>query len=377
MSKNKIIFACIYLGVLSFMLWYNLSHVPVNDGVVEYQVYQMNIDEGWKYRPDSIVNSCLVTTWAPAELHKATGWDDYTLFRVWPCFFYALMPPFVFLIAVRYLNRAQAFIAAGVVIASSFIIFFPDMGRVGVAWGFMAGMIWALLEKRWWRSMIFAALIVFSHYGTLLIAVGIIITLLIGNLIIKRHFDKQFAIVLAVIIILTGVWHFWIAGTSGFMVGKNFMSMGLAPQMYQGDDYWFAIEAREPVLQEAFGVNIAEMNTPQHIELIVNWIMVIFISIGMVFMLRKKVGDFNTRLLAIVLYSLIIITAVVPWFSVYYGAQRIYFTALIIIAPCFYLAVKYIARLARVSAYGLAGIVFTLYILSVSGLVYLPFGVAK
>ena len=377
MNKDKIIFVCIYIGVLTFMLWYNLSHVPVNDGALEYQVYQQNIEEGWHYREGSLLNSCLITTWIPAQLHNATGWDAYNLFRVFPCFFYALMPAFTFLITRRYLNFAQAGIAVCVVIAGSFIIFFPDMGRVGVAWGFTAGMIWALLEKRWWWSIIFAALVVFSHYGTLLIAVGVVAVLFIGNLIIKRRLYKQFAVVLVVLIILAGVWHFWIAGSSGLMVGKNFMNIGNAPQMYQGEDYWFAIEAREGVLQEAFGVNIAEMNTPQRIELVMNWVMVIFISVGMILMLRKKVGDFNTRLLATVLYLLIIITAAVPWFSVNYGAQRIYFTALIMIAPCFYLAVKYVAQKIKTPSYALAAVVFIPYILSVSGLIYLPFGVVK
>ena len=377
MKKDKIIFACIYAGVLAFMLWYNLSHVPVNDGVYEYQIYQVNVEEGWHYRGYSIVNACVVTTYFPAELHRATGWDAYTLFRIFPCFFYALMPAFTFLIARRYLNFAQAGIAACVVIAGSFIIFFPDMGRVGVAWGFTAGMIWALLEKRWWWSLIFATSIVFSHYGTLLIAIGIVGVLLFGNLIIKRRLYKQFAVVLAVLIILTGVWHFWIAGSSGLMMGKNFMNIGNSPMMYHGDDYWFAIEAREGVLQEAFGVNISGMNAPQRIELVMNWVMVIFISVGMILLLRKKVGDFNTRLLATVLFLLIFIAAAIPWVSMYYGAQRIYFTALIIIAPCFYLAVKCISRIIKAPPYVLAVVVFIPYIWSVSGLLYIPFGVVK
>ena len=378
MNKDKIIFVCIYLGVMAFMLWYNLSHVPVNDGVLEYQAYQMNVAEGWEYRESNILNSCLITTWIPAELHSATGWDEYTLFRVFPCFFYPLMPAFTFLIARRYLNKHQSLIAAFVVIAGSFIIFFPDMGRVGVSWGFLAGMIWALLERRWWWSLIFAVLIVFSHYGNTLIAIGVIGILFLSQLVIKRRFIKQFAVVLAVLIIITGVWHFWIAGSSGFTVGKNFLSIGDAPTLLdQGDDYWFNIEAREGVLQEAFGLNYSDMNIPQRIELVANWVMVIFITVGMILLILKKQGDFDTRVLAVILYSLIIITAAIPWFSVYYGAQRVYFTALIIIAPCFYLAVKYIARIFRMPSYGLAGVVFIPYVLSVSGLIYLPFGVVK
>ena len=377
MGKDKIIFVCIYLGVLSFMLWYNLSHQPVNDGVLEYHVFQMNVEEGWQYRHDTIINSCLVTTWMPAELHRISGWDAYTLFRIFPCFFYALMPSFAFLIARRYLSNAQAGIAATVVITGSFIIFFPDMGRVGVGWGFLAGMIWALLEKRWWWSLIFATLVVFSHYGTLLIAIGSVAVLFLGQLIIKRHFVKQFALVLSVLVVLMFLWHFWIVGSSGFYFMRAFERVGNAPLMYQGDNYWFDIEAREGVLQEAFGVNISGMNTPQRIELITTWLMVLLISAGMILLIRKKMGDFNTRVLAVVLYVLIIITAAVPWMSVYYGAQRIYFTALILIAPCFYLAVKYIAEKIKIPSYALAAVVFIPYILSVSGLLYVPFGVVK
>lgn len=376
-ARDKLIFTVIYLAVLGFMLWYNLSHVPVNDGVLEYQTYQSNVAEGWHYRFDDILNSCIVTTWMPAELHNAAGWDAYILFRIFPCFFYALMPAFTFLIARRYLNYAQAGIAACVVIASSFIIFFPDMGRVGVAWGFTAGMIWALLDKRWWWSLIFAVMVVFSHYGTLLIATGIALVLFFGQLIIKHHFVRQFAAVCAVLIITTGIWHFWIAGTSGFYIGRNFMRWGLSPMEYQGTHPWTDMAAREPVLQEAFGLNFGNMNIPQRIELFITWAMVLFISLGFILMLKRKLGDFNTRLLATVLFSLIILAAVVPWLSMYYGAQRVYFTALIVLAPCFYLAVKYIAEKMKVQPLAVFSMIFLPYILSVSGLIYLPFGVTK
>lgn len=370
-TKDKLIFLSIYLAVLVFMIWYNMAHTPVNDGILEYQVYQMNIAEGWQYREGNIVNSCLVTTWAPAIIHDITGWDEYTLFRVFPCFFYPLMPAFVYLIARRYLDYRKSLIAALIVIAGSPILFFPDMGRVGVAWGFLAGMIWALLERRWWWSIIFATLIVFAHYGNAVIAIGVVGVLFAGQLIIKRQFITQYAGVLGILLLLTGLWHFWMAGASGLVMGKSFMLTA------SSDLEWLSLESREPVLQEAFGLNYNSMNAPQRIELFMNWLIVISIAVGFILMLKRKIGDFNTRLLAFVLFTLILVTAIVPWMSTYYGAQRIYFTALIIISPCVYLAVEYTASKFRIPTYALVAVLIIPYILSVSGLLYLPFGEAK
>lgn len=185
--RDILIAAGLYLVVLSWMLYYNLSHQITGDGIHEFMTYVFNIANGWHYREGNIVNSCLMTTWVPAMLQKITGWDAVTLFRVFPPVFYALMPMFTYLIARRYLKPGESVIAALVVCFTSSIAYFTDIGRVGVALGFLSGMVWALLNKRLWWGIVFASLVVFSHYGTSLIAVFIAGVICVVNYIINRR----------------------------------------------------------------------------------------------------------------------------------------------------------------------------------------------
>jgi len=152
MTKDWKIFILLYLITLGILLTYNLTHDPINDRVKEYETYQQNIDHGWEHRR-TLINSALVTTWVPAEIQQHSGADAMTLFKIWPCFFYALLPAFSYLIARRVLTSGMALAASAFVIANSYILFFPDVGRVGVAIAFMAGMIWALLGRRWWWAL--------------------------------------------------------------------------------------------------------------------------------------------------------------------------------------------------------------------------------
>lgn len=185
-NKDTSIAFVIYFVVLAWMLAYNLNNQPVNDGIHEFNTYIMNIVNGWHYREGNIVNSCLVTTWVPALIQKHTGWDVMLIFRIFPPFFYALMPMFTYLIARWYLAVGDSIFATMVVVFASSILYFPDIGRVGVALGFLAGMTWALLNKRLGWGIAFAVLVVFSHYGTSLVAIFIAGVIWTSNL-IKRN----------------------------------------------------------------------------------------------------------------------------------------------------------------------------------------------
>ncbi|KKK52498.1 hypothetical protein LCGC14_3104310, partial [marine sediment metagenome] len=215
-------FVFIYLITFAGMLWYNLSHVLVNDGVYEYRTYLLNIENGWEFR-QTLINSCLVTTWMSTLIQKATGWDSMLLFRVFPVIFYALMPAFTYLIAKRYLSIRYALVAVLIVLFNSHILYFPDMGRVGVAMGVMSGMIWALLEKRLIWAIVFALLLVFSHYGTSMIAMGLVGIAFLIPLVIRRKIFKHYLIIFCVLVVTVGLWHFGVAGYSGMVMSQTLL----------------------------------------------------------------------------------------------------------------------------------------------------------
>ena len=374
-NRGTLIFIFIYLVAFGGMLWYNLSHTLVNDGVYEYRIYLMNIEQGWEFRPFSLVNSCLVTTWIPALVHNLTNWDTMIIFRVFPPIFYALMPAFTYLIARRYLVAKYALIAVLVVALNSYILYFPDMGRVGVAIGLMSGMIWALIKRKLIWAIVFAVLTVFSHYGTSLIAVGIVGVAFLAPLIWRRRLLKQYLIVFCTLFILIGVWHFGIAEVSGelmyqtlFQTEQTGQILPLAPDM-------FDITNREPAVQAALGMNLSSI--PQIIEVIANWLVVGLVSLGLFFMVRNKKIDGQFKIMAVAFWGLILFTIALPTLSVYYGGMRVYFTSLMLLAVCFPLAAEKIAQKIHVPPLLLIGMVLVLYGLSTSGIIYLPFGLEK
>lgn len=382
MSKNVIIFISLYLIAFGVIVGYNLTHPIVNDGVYEYADYKANIAEGWHYRWNDIANSCLISTWIPALIYKATWFGD-AIFRIFPAFFYALMPAFTYLIAKRYLIARYAFISSLVILFSSFMLFFPDIGRVGVALGLFAGLTWALLSRKLWWALTFAVLLVFAHYITCLIAIGMIFVVIATNYIMKRKLLKQYALVFCVLLLLFIGWHFFIAQSSGeymlyalFRIGELPPHSDYALQGLEGISF-FNIESRGIVEQEAFGLTLSGMNIPEKIEWVFNWLVVGIVTYGAYITMRNKEVDLQFKTMLISLYALILITIAVPWLSMYYGAQRVYFTASIVLAVCFVLAIQKVARMKQWLTYTISAVVLIPYALCTSGLIYNIFGLEK
>jgi len=387
MTKDIKIAVIIYLTTLGILLYYNLTHPPVNDGVKEYECYLLNIKEGWIYRR-TLVNSCLITTWLPAMIQRYTGIDQMVLFRVFPTIFYALMPVFTYLIARRYLAVRYALVACLVVIANSHFLFFPDIGRVGVGIAFFAGMIWALLERRLVWAIVFALLVVFSHYGTALIAMGMALACVLGYLVWREKLLKQYLIVFCVLLISIGVWHFWVSSYSGWVMLTYGVQTDMplltgdivGPEIGWGTDTFLDIHTREYAVLRALG--LVGMTIPEAIEVAANWLVVGAITLGLWLLVRGKQVEDMFKIMGVSLWLLIIGTVAVPWLSQFYGGMRVYFTTLPILAIGLPVGLRWVAERVRIGRVKvkplvLCGIVLVLLAISTSGLIYRPFGEMK
>ena len=116
---------------------------------------------------------------------------------------------------------------------------------------------------------------------------------------------------------------------------------------------------------------------PTKIELVVNWAMVLVMSLGLFLIVRLKMFDARLRILMLASYAAVISVIAVPWLSVNYGVTRTLFTSSIVLAIGFPVGVSWIAGKLRCSRMVLAMAVLGLYAASTSGLVYLPFGESK
>jgi len=397
MTKDTKIAIAIYSTTLGILLYYNLTHPPVNDGVKEYEAYLLNIKEGWMFRR-TLVNSCLITTWLPAVIQRYTGVDQMMLFRVFPTIFYALMPVFTYLIARRYLAIRYALVACLVVIANSHILFFPDIGRVGVGIAFFAGMLWTLLERRLIWAIVFALLVVFSHYGTALIAMGLTLACMLGYLVWRKRLLKQYLIVFCILLASIGVWHFWLSSYSGWVmftygVQTDIPAMTgdmIGPKIVAGDGETLApawnantfldIRTREFAVLRA--LVLVGMTIPGAIEVTANWLVVGATMLGLWLLVRSKQVEDMFKIMGTSLWLLIIGTVAVPWLSQSYGGMRVYFTTLPILAVGLPVGMKWVAEKVRVDEVRvkplvLCGIVLVLLAISTSGLVYKSFGEVK
>jgi len=382
MTNNTKITITIYLATLGILLYYNLTHPPVNDGVKEYECYLLNIKQGWMFRR-TLVNSCLMTTWLPAMIQRYTGVGQMVLFRVFPTLFYALMPAFTYLIARRYLAVRYAIVACLVVIASSPILFFPDIGRVGVGIAFFAGMLWALLERRMIWAIVFALLVVFSHYGTALIATGLVMVCIIAYMLWRRRWLTQYVVVFGTLLVSIGVWHFWISSYSGWVM----LTYGVQTDMplLTGDvigpetgwdaETFLDIRTREYAVLRALG--LVGMTIPETIEVGANWLVVGATTLGLWLLMKSKQVEDTLKIMGVSLWLLIICTVAVPWLSQFYGGMRVYFTTLPVLAIGLPIGVKWVAEKVKVKPLILCGLVLALLAISTSGLMYRPFGEVK
>jgi len=387
MTKDTKIAIAIYITTLGILLYYNLTHPPVNDGVKEYETYLLNIKEGWIFRR-TLVNSCLITIWLPAMIQRYMGIDQMVLFRVFPTIFYALMPVFTYLIARRYLATRYAIIACLVVIANSHILFFPDIGRVGVGIALFAGVLWALLGQRLLWAIVFTLLVVFAHYGTALIVMGLTLACMLGYLVWRKRLLKQYLVVLCILLILIGVWHFWISSYSGWVM----LAHGIQTDMpaMTGDiigpatgwdaETFLDIHTREYAVLRALG--LVGMTIPEAIEVVANWLVVGATTLGLWLLVRGKQVEDMFKIMGVSLWLLIIFTVAVPWLSQFYGGMRVYFTTLPVLAIGLPIGLKWVAERVRVGKVKveplvLCGIVLALLAVSTSGLVYKSFGEVK
>jgi uncharacterized membrane protein len=320
-------------------------------------------------------------------IQRVTHWDAMTIFRVFPAFWYALMPMFVYLIARRYLIIRYAVVSSLVIIFSSYMFFFPDVGRVGIALGFAAGMLWALLTKRMIWAVIFALLVVLSHYGAAVIAIGAacavfgfyVLRKLLRFAIDRRTFFT-YGVVIVVLVASTAIWHFGVARYSGDTMFTTLLQPEKA-QAIMGDGWGeyevLSLEDRDDVTQRAFGVGFATEPTPAKIEILSNWSIVGLITLGLVVMVRRKDVDLPFKVMAFSLYGLILTTIAIPQLSIYYGTQRVYFTAMILLSTCLPSGAILIGKLVHISPMIIIVAVLSVYAASASGLIYIPFGLAK
>jgi len=374
--SDTAIFLLIYMVGFLELAFYALKYKPFSDRLGEYKAY-LNTFKTNKIidNRNEVLSSCLTAIILPYLISKYLHLSRDITFKITPCFLYALMPSFCYLISREYLSIGDSLIVSAFVFSNMYFAYYPNLGRVSIAWGLLSGLIWALLTSHPLVVIIFVSLLVVSHYGTAHYALFVFggtwaVLFFAGNR------GSEYIIISTVMVTLATaiwVWFGFFATTSGGVTNRfihNSVTLKSSGSL-------LSIDSRENVVQTAFGKNFKQRKFPQYVEFFVCWITVILVSMGLILFLVDGQLSVLHRLLAVFSYLAIILTLVIPHISVYYGIARVYFTSLVILAPCFMYGVDAIAVLLGINGYVLGISVVAMYYLCTSGILHRIFGIDK
>lgn len=363
-SWDYAIAALIYVVSLAVMITY-LSITPIattsDHGKAEYSVYQTVLQNGeWTPSKTSFVASSVISTLVPAKLNKMLGIEGRMPFDILPIVFYALLPVFTYLTARQYLSRGYSICAVTVIISSSAFVY--TYGRVGIATGFFAGAVWAMLTGRHKLALLFVVILPFAHYGTTYYTIAFI-TASVAFYIVRRQLSgynfRLLSAALATLLIVTAIW-LGTVNEAPNQAAKRFVNKSAIsaltvvspPDTNSPNTSLVVKEARpldtqEPLVQDAFGKGLSSWILQKKVGWILSWGVIGLITLGLGAMLHKREYSILYNVFAVTAYMLLVATTIIPYMSAYYGVGRVYVTGLVLLAPLFAYGVKTLADVIK------------------------------
>jgi len=329
----------------------------------EYRLYNQMI-AGKRWVNTDLVSSCLFSCYFPSLVYRLIGRGKDVIFRIAAPPFYSLMPVFTYLIAREYFDIWYSVLATAFLLSNFFFLYFNDTGRVGIAQGFLAGLVYGLLINNLYIACVFAVLVVVSHYGTAYLALFILgVTAILLP-------PSNVYIVCAALGISLLIWHWGICSHTGITC------LRVAIRAIKCDTT-SDINSRITRTSIITGCSQARksLRLPSKVELVVSLLVVGLICMGMI-------TGFNglpplTKALSIAMMVSIALTLLSPFAAFHYGPTRVYHTNLILLSSLFVVGIKWLADLTGLTGYGIAACVIIIYGLCTSGGLHFILGVNK
>jgi len=265
-------------------------------------------------------------------------------------------------------------------------------------WGFLAGLMWAIMQKHYVLAFIFAIFLTLSHYGiayyTLFVLSFTFAVLMVIKLChrYKRNMAKiqglkVVTFTLIVLAISIGCWYTLVNSRTGQIVsetieksvdiGVSKPSQGESQVESQVESNFWVIHSRDKVTQSILGVTFPYMNTPQRIEFIISWLIVSVISAGLVMAFMKKQLTLTHRIIALGMYGATVVTLLLPHLSATHGVVRSGFSGFVGYSVFYVICCNQISKKFKINKYILPSSILVIYGLCVSGAIHLLFGIVK
>lgn len=405
-----IILYLIGLGVaIGFSL--NVDYTAISDASREYEIY-MNIVKTGDWHPivGYPLSSCVTILCIPAFIQGLLHSDPLLTYSITHIVMVSFLPVVVYFLAKNYVNWKYSLISVGLLLAHPYSWQEPKMARTGIAVMFFTLLVLVMFSNKLSVKFKIPLLlvcvvgIVTSSYAITYATMFIlgVSWLIIGLLyVVKRvRFDHKMALTVALcfMILASAVWLGLVARTP-WQYAKSFVENSLKVEQF--DHYsqvittdgnienqpsigdvdiakgFLDVSNREWAVQAAFGRTLPSANTPQKIEFVFSWLVVLTLTYGMFVAVKQKMFKPEYLVIACVSYFTILLTIATPYLSIYYSAVRVYFQVLVIIGICFIVGGMDLSKRLKLKSAVIPLFVLIPYALCTSGLMHYFFGISR
>ena len=358
----------LYAATLGITSWKALKFPIVSDGALGYEEFKWLEHQPLKtlWRQNGLVASSLMTTSLPNLIAKLLRLPREKTFRLVPGVFLSLVPALSFLIALDYASQVEALALGLFTISHFFISFYPNHGRMGPGWASLYGMVIALSMDSEMAVIASSLVMVMSHYGTSLYSLYVF-----GLTWLTNPADLTLT---WLVMSLMGFSWFWysivhpaVEGIAWGVIYHTLRSFSLKSL--------FDPNNKEPVIAALFH-RAGKMNTAQHVEFVLSWIIIAGLSTGATLSMLAPMS-LTERAPALAAMSLIVIGLTSRRAGLFYGLMRLYFTALPFVQGYLLSGIEFLSNLLDLDYLQLLFGLIILYGLSVTGFFHRLYGYDK
>ncbi len=294
---------------------------------------------GWMY---SLQKSCLFTTIIPATFYF--GGNPELFYTLYICLIVSCLPVVNYYIArACKLNEVESFITA--VFTMFWVVFYqsPSMSRTPVALLMFALIVLAILKNYRHKNIVIPVLcvcIVFTHYTTTFIVIGLLVMLLVYRVIKREKFDYV-AISLITMLVCAGVWYgvfndrvIFGLFNAGDKVVTNGVPHESTLESYNYSKFSLAVFGRDMEYGGVFKFNIPMLVTA--------WLTVMMMGVGLLSKIKTLFNEHGVLIAGMMVATLLAL--LVPALSAIYGAERVYYQLLIVISPFYIIGFNYLFK---------------------------------
>ena len=406
----------IFLMSISLLLMLALrsNHIIIGaDTGREFFFFQTTLDSlHWDIlKPATTLDACLSISLLPSIYQSFLNIYSECLFKLLYSLLFSILPLVVYILCIKYFGNFYAFLASFFFMAQATSSFGHTVARSTMAVLFIALATMVLFHNsinefsRKLLFVIFTTSIIVSHYSTAYIFLYILSLTWIGIQVLPRIITREERVltlseshpveensihkaavsklsVTSVMLFFTLLFVWYCQLTQApFTAGVEFVQNTIL-SLHE----FFILESREGV-PALFGVTMAQTGTPQRIEFVFTWMMLILIGIGVISLLYKykKMASLpgqeciNQRVLkteveleyiAMALSNslLLVVAIALPSVANGFDIGRIYPPALVVLTLCFIVGGISAARFLKIrKSYWIILIVSIVYFMCTTG----------